>query len=110
MAIKIPQGFMAKCTIGNFRDAAGHATVIDAVTSITVSDPTKCEILTIGADTFVAPLMTGDPIGDGQQVLFAVDVRVGPDVNEVVFMAEFDVPAGEAALADAAIGEVVARP
>ena len=109
MATKIPKGFKGKINIGNFRDADGHPATIDKILGITVADPSLSEVLTEGADTFVAPRLDVDPVGDNQQVLIEVDVREGPDVFTRTFLAFFDVPAGEAALADVTIGEVVPR-
>lgn len=110
MAVKVPKGYMAPVTISNFRDADGNPTSVDAVTAVTVSDPTKSEIIDVGGVPHVAPLMTGNPVGDGQQVIVTCDVRLGPDVREVNFIGTFDVPPGEAALADVTVGEVVPRP
>ena len=109
MATKIPQGFMAPVTIGNFRDSAGNPTVIDSVVSVTVSDASKAEILDVDGVPHVAPLLTGNPIGDGQQVIVLCDVRLGAEVREVQFIATFDVPAGEAVAADVSLGGIVAR-
>lgn len=110
MATKIPEGFVAPISIGNFRDAAGNAAVIDTITSVTVSDPSKVEIIDIGGVQHVGPIVGAGAVADGYQVVFDVDVRVGPEVKSVLFIGTFDVPAGEAAAADVTIGGVVPRP
>lgn len=109
MATTIPKG--SKCPIGisNFRDIDGNVVPIDAITSVTVSDPSKSEILDEGGQLFVAPLLTGNPAGDGQQVIYDVDVRVGAGVVSKLFIGTFDVPAGEAVTADVTLGAVVPR-
>jgi hypothetical protein len=110
MAVKIPQGFMAPVTIGNFTDANGNPTTVDAVISTVVSDPTKAEILDVGGVQYVAPLATGNVAGDNQQVIVTCDVRFGPEVREVSFIATFDIPPGEAASAEVSLGAIEPRP
>jgi hypothetical protein len=110
MAVKIPVGYMAPVSIGNFKDAAGNPTTIDSVISTVVSDPSKAEILDIGGEQYVAPRLDGNAVGDNQQVIITCDVRFGPDVREVSFIGTFDVPAGEAATADVTLGEILTRP
>lgn len=110
MATKIPVGFMAPVSIGNFRDAAGNPTDIDAIISVTVGDPAKAEIIDVGGQLYVAPRLDGNAVGDGQQVIFKCDVRVGPEVVERDFIGEFDVPTGDAAVAVVTVGEAVPRP
>lgn len=111
MANKIIRvGEMAQVSIGGFKDALGNPTTVESVISVTVSDPTKAEILMVDDEPFVAPLLTGNPVGDGQTVTVKCDVRFGPEVKEVDFVSDpFDVPAMEAATGVVTIGDVVPR-
>jgi hypothetical protein len=113
MAIKIPVGFVAPITIGNFRDAFGNPTVVDDTSApvYAVSDPGKSEVIDIGGVPHVGPRVDGvNAVGDAQQLSVTVDVRLGPDVVPLTLLAEFDVPAGEAVAGDIALGGVVSRP
>ena len=103
MATSIPVGFKALITLSDFRDAQGNPTSVDAITGYSVSNPATATIQAVGPDTFV--VATG--VGDAQQVLVDVDVRLGPDVRNVQFIGTFDVPAGEAATATVTLGEII---
>lgn len=99
----VPVGFkIGPITVGNFTDAGGNPTVIDAVTSTTSSNP-AVEIQDIGGEMFAVAVSIGSA-----QISVVCDVRLGPDVREVTFIADeaVDVPAGEAAFASVALGAV----
>ena len=105
MSKLIPIGFKAgPITVGNYTDAGGAPTTVDAVTSIQSSDPTVVEIRDIGGASFAVAIKAGSSV----QISAVVDVRLGPDVREVTFVGAetIDVPAGEAAFADIGLGDV----
>lgn len=104
MAKQIPVGYKAPISIGGYKDAQGNPTTVDAVTNVTVSDPEKAAISSDGNGNLSVEAIAA---GQGLQVIFTVDVRLGPDVREVTFYGEFDIPAGEAATATVDFGEPV---
>lgn len=111
MAKQIRVGEMAQVSIGDFKDALGNPTTVESVIAVIVSDPTKCEILMVDDEPFVAPLMSGNPVGTGLTVNVECDVRFGEEVKSVVFTSEpFDVPPMEAVTGVVTIGDPVARP
>lgn len=104
MAKLVPVGFkVGPISVGNFTDAAGNATVIDAVTSTNSSNPAAVAIQDIGGQMFAVGVAVGDA-----QISVVCDVRLGPDVREVTFIADetVSVPAGEAAFASVTLGDV----
>lgn len=107
----ISVGQMAQVSIGDFKDALGNPTTVESVLSLAVSDPTKVEILMVDDEPFVAPLMSGNPVGADLTVSVKCDVRFGAEVKEVEFVSEpFDVPALEAVSATVTLGEALPRP
>lgn len=105
MAKQVPIGFKAgPIIIGNFTDANGAPTTIDTVTAVNSSNEASVTIQDIGGEKFAV----GIAAGTGVQISVVCDVRLGPDVREVTFIANelIDVPAGEAAFADVTLGDV----